>query len=201
MSIPFIYERFDTPTLIFRDQLFCCEITSKVATSIGYFGGVLKGFSRDSLDEDIHHLMMLDLSSLGMDLSQSKLSITPFLYGFIYDSCQMKYQIGNKEIPKVTHFQPIQKYANFPYSDYPSTFPVSQITLSKTINLTEELIEDIFLDRKEMPELTNQILVVVPPNPKYGVSLWGDEGDAEHVQVVFLVDLINNTITVENQCS
>ncbi len=201
MSVPFIYKRFNTPTLIFRDRVFHCEITNEEAGSIGYFGGTLQDFSREALDEDIHHLMTLDLSSLDIDSNQSKSSKIPFLYGFIYDSCQMKYQIADREISKITHYQPIQKYADFPYSGYPSTFPVSQITLSNITHLTKELMEDIFLESKKMPELTNKFLAVVPPNPKYGVSLWGEEGDAEHVQVVFLVDLINNTITVENQCS
>jgi hypothetical protein len=201
MSIPFIYSSFEMPSLIFRDCIYEFTINDQKSKSIARFGGKLYGYVRDSLDEDVHHLMTLDLSQLGLRLPRNLLFEIPLLYGFIYDNCQMSYQVQKGEISKIKHQQEIRKYADFPYPEYPSVFPVSQLLPTKTIILTEDLISKIFFERKEMPDLTNQILVVVPPNPKYRVSLWGEEGDAEHVQVVFLIDLIHGTVIVENQCS
>ena len=43
--------------------------------------------------------------------------------------------------------------------------------------------------------------VVVPPNDAYGVSLWGNSGDANQVQSIFRVNLKTLVVEAWNECT
>lgn len=43
------------------------------------------------------------------------------------------------------------------------------------------------------------VITIVPPSPRYGVSLWG-QGDDSLVQVVFEIEPESGIVAVYNQC-
>lgn len=55
--------------------------------------------------------------------------------------------------------------------------------------------------RAEHIDPAKGVVVIVPPSDDYGVSLWGDAGDAERVQVIFEIDPADGTVSASNQCS
>ena len=50
-------------------------------------------------------------------------------------------------------------------------------------------------------ENDNALVLVVPPNPIMGVSMWGPSGDAEEVQVIFNYNTEQGTMTAYNACT
>jgi hypothetical protein len=50
-------------------------------------------------------------------------------------------------------------------------------------------------------EAADQLVVVVYPSKQFGVSLWGEEGDLELVEVILLVDPETGRVSVTNQCT
>jgi hypothetical protein len=50
-------------------------------------------------------------------------------------------------------------------------------------------------------EAVDQLVVVVRPSAHFGVSLWGESGDAEEVEVVFCVAPETGRVSASNQCT
>jgi hypothetical protein len=48
-------------------------------------------------------------------------------------------------------------------------------------------------------EAAEQLVVVVRPSNSFGISLWGDSGDAEEVEVIFCISLETGRVSVSNQ--
>ena len=56
-----------------------------------------------------------------------------------------------------------------------------------------------FLAQKDKIE-ADELVVVVPPISDLGMSLWGDDGDAEGVQIIFRCDVQSWRVRVYNEC-
>jgi len=50
-------------------------------------------------------------------------------------------------------------------------------------------------------EAADQLVVVVTPSDRLGVSLWGGSGDAEGVEVVFRVSPEAGRVSTSNECT
>jgi len=50
-------------------------------------------------------------------------------------------------------------------------------------------------------EAADQLVVVVRPCECFGVSLWGESGDVEEVEVIFRVQPKTARVFVSNQCT
>jgi hypothetical protein len=151
-----------------------------------------------------HRVLTLDTMDPALDLDIQRASPIPLIYGFQLSGCRMKYKLTRSDDIEIQECQG-QLAKNWPYADYPPMLP--------TVPLFFKSSEPIDWKKLEQDEdwsgLTNQdsrpkkdeILIVVPPNDVYGVSLWGWSGDRNGVQVVFRVNL--NTLAVEawNECA
>ena len=47
----------------------------------------------------------------------------------------------------------------------------------------------------------DELILVVPPNPMMGVTLWGPDGDAEEVQIIFRYNSKTGTLVAQNACT
>jgi hypothetical protein len=57
------------------------------------------------------------------------------------------------------------------------------------------------LDLVVQKEAADQLVVVVRPDKRYGVSLWGESGDAVMVEVIFCVQPESGRVSASNQCT
>nr|AIA17112.1 Unknown Function [uncultured bacterium] len=144
----------------------------------------------------LHHIATLG----GKDLPIGKFFLwLPLFYGLAYTGCTLQYRKLSTSSVELFELEPTKSTEDFPYRDYPPLLPYLPLRVAK--------IERC--DFREFSELSCQpnwdidassLIVLVPPSPILGMSLWGPSGDAECSQIVFECDVFKGVIKAFSQC-
>jgi hypothetical protein len=119
------------------------------------------------------------------------------LYGMCYEGCRLKYRSTSTGV-KIMEMDPVTSTADWPYADYPAHLPYFPLRLQRSAVCTWE--EFAALSCQPLARADGEAIVLVPPSPVLGMSLWGPSGDAECTQIVFRCDLAGRTVEAFNQC-
>ena len=119
------------------------------------------------------------------------------LYGMCYSGCHMKYRTSAAGL-EVLEMTPKTSAANWPYPDYPTYLPYFPLRLQKHSPCSLE--EFLALSCQPIEIASSETLVLIPPSPVLGMSLWGPSGDGENTQIVFRCDLVKKTVEAYDQC-
>lgn len=146
----------------------------------------------------LQQVASLDLSSPPfVNASIKSVSSLPLVYGFQFDGCVIDYRFDADEI-EILQIAPDKSAADWPYPDYPAALPCIPIIADAPIP------QDWLAFSSQLPLFHEkppaEMVVVVPPAFQIGQSLWGKEGDAEGVCIVFECDLARRTIRAYNVC-
>lgn len=119
------------------------------------------------------------------------------LYGMCYSGCHMKFETS-VPVVEVLEMTPKVSDASWPYSDYPTYLPYFPLRLQQSSKCTLEKFLKLSCQQINVAE--HEVLVLIPPIPVLGMSLWGPSGDGENTQIVFRCDLTKQTVEAYNQC-
>lgn len=166
------------------------------------FGGPLdlsiRGASRNA--RHLHRVLSLDLSDARFALQVPNVDMLPLVYGFTFDGCSLEYKVASDRQLTVLDLSPGSPSPGWPYANYPKGFPRLPLQFIKPKGIRREQVTE--LTCQGLPdEAADQLVVVVYPSKQFGVSLWGEEGDLELVEVIFLVDPETGRVSVTNQCT
>jgi hypothetical protein len=135
-----------------------------------------------------------------LGLWMPELSELPLVYGFVFDECRLKYRVvGDREI-EMLHMKPKRITDDWPYPNYPAFFPEKRLGLRSDGAIEPDRVEELTWQGLESIDPAIDALVIVPQSRGYGVSLWGEDGGAEDVQVIFEIDVAARTVAAANQC-
>jgi hypothetical protein len=145
----------------------------------------------------LHHIATLG----GRDLPIGKFGLQlPLIYGLTYSGCHLTYRKVPGSSIELLSLQPTTSSDDFPYSDYPALLPYLPLRISKTQRCGFGEFSQ-FSCQPDWRIDPAAFIVVVPPSPILGMSLWGPSGDAECVQIVFECDVSKGVIRAFNQCA
>ncbi|WP_434034739.1 hypothetical protein [Cupriavidus sp. a3] len=190
------------------DQLLIVFHSGKVYSYSGtrqetssYFGGPISGKLSGIPHGPAlpHQVAKLDRADLPLPKGESELSDLVLIYGFRFDGCELEYEIGSGCEIKIVASVQRESSDDWPYQDYPHEFPKVFLELTGTRAMA---YEDFSSEWPNLPRLQPaEIVVLVPPPSTLGVSLWGEDGDAEGVTVVFECDPVKRKVRTYNICS
>jgi len=119
------------------------------------------------------------------------------LYGLCFEGCGLKYR-NSAVATEILAMEPTVSTPDWPYADYPTHLPYFPLRLQRQFACTlEEFTE---LSCQPLAAKAGEAVVLVPPSPVLGMSLWGPDGDAECAQMVFRCDLAAGTVEAYGQC-
>lgn len=166
--------------------------------SASYFGGP-SSVTRNGLSfgpRPLHHVVTIgskDVPADGFILS------LPLLYGMCFSGCSLRYRVVSATAIEVLEMEPTTSSEDWPYPMYPAYLPYVPLRIAKAerCDISEFTKLSCQPDRKFDD---TSLIVIVPASPVLGVSLWGADGDAEGVQVVFEFDSRTKIVSASNQC-
>lgn len=162
------------------------------------FGGELPGGTKVPEQATLHALLDIDTTQCAAleGLSQSKL---PLIFPFRHDGGRLVYHLKDNTV-EFDELSPDEPDEDWPYEEFPDILPLSTMGSSAAFEVDREDVEELLWQGfHDVPD--DKVVIVIPPREDYGVSLWGEMGDAEMVQCVFVFDPVTGKVTVENQCS
>ncbi len=166
------------------------------------FGGPLdltvRGFPRNR--RPLHRLLTLDLRDSRLSISLPNTDSLPLLYGFAYDGCLLDYQVASDAEVRITDVSPRVPSQEWPYRGYPDHFGARRVALGERQRISRRMVTRLTWQGLD-DEAADQLVVVVRPSASFGVSLWGESGDAEEVEVVFCVEPEAGRVSASNQCT
>ena len=164
-----------------------------------YFGGPIEDYPQgiEHGPQSLHHVATLWAHHLPC-LLDSRITQLPLFYGFCFDGCRLRYRVGGGAAIELLELEPTESTEDFPYRNYPALLPYYPLAPVAP----EPVAPETFLEMLHQPiDLRPHELIVLLPCPfTIGVSLWGREGDAEEVQVVFRIDPAAKTVEGFNLC-
>ena len=168
--------------------------------SFSVFGGPMdcNVSGKPPVPDRLHYVARLNHNDLPVLGPPSYAFDLPLLYGLRYtDEVNLTYQFEHTDVSVLA--SPGTFDDDLPYRNYPTLLPYIPITVVKRKKQTWKQFAGEFPNMKE--EQPSDLVVVVPPPMTIGVSLWGREGDAEGVAMVFECDLQGMTVTAYNVCT
>lgn len=185
--------------LVFRE----CVVYSLVRAAkhtFSCFGGPLEMSvtGRRLGRRPLHKIAHISDQHVPLSGSSRYVSDIPLIYGMRYSGCSLKYKFKFREI-NILELDPPQSSEDWPYKGYPKILPYAPLELGARNETSWTVFADAFPNLpKQQP---TELVAVVPPPMTMGVSLWGADGDAEGVAIVFEVDLDANKVAAYNVCS
>ena len=150
-------------------------------------------------DDAMLHLLFTISTAKASILAEQSISEIPLVFPFRHDGGRIKYRLRGGNVI-VEELDPVEPSDDWPYSGYPEQFPELEFGTSKPFDLERSEFE--FLVDEDIKEISREhVVFVIPPRSDYNVSLWGEMGDAEMVQCVFIFDPASGLVTAENRCS
>ena len=122
----------------------------------------------------------------------------PLIYGFVLDGCKLRYRVVSDSQIAVTKIESTQRSDDWPYANCPMHFPARPFALAEVGTIKPKQVNQLTW-QGIVGNPARQLVVIVPPSKRYGVSLWGD-GDDSLVQVVFEIDPATGVVSAYNQC-
>jgi len=162
------------------------------------FGGPLPGGLEVAPGASLHSVLTISRADCDV-LEESDFESVPLIFPFQHDSGLIQYCISKSGNSEIDSLEPPESSDDWPYEGYPRTFPVQRMRSSQALPISKSDFEALLW--QGFTYWSDQLAVaVIPPNASYGVSLWGEHGDAELVQCVFYIDVVTGEIKAENQC-
>jgi hypothetical protein len=124
----------------------------------------------------------------------------PLFYGLTYSGCTLRYCKTSASSMELLEMEPTSSSGDFPYPDYPTLLPYLPLRIAKTHRCQFSEFSELSCQPHWQVE-PSSLVVLVPPSPILGMSLWGPSGDAEYVQIVFECDVARGIIRAFNQCT
>jgi hypothetical protein len=180
------------------DTLYTFERAPRYSPSV--FGGPLnaKISGRRFGPKPLH--LVASLCGLHIPaLSENYLVELPLIYGLHYNGCQLDYRVAFTHQVELLGIAPAASSDDWPYPHFPPLLPYVPLRLDDTPRRESY---DAFAARfPNMPEQqAADLIVAVPPPAAVGLSLWGGDGDASDVTIVFACDLKAKTVSAANVC-
>ena len=127
----------------------------------------------------------------------------PLPFPFRMSGARMKYAITGSNRARIIALEGDRSSQDWPYADYPAMFPTAPLKFGAPQAIEWDAVDGddegypmTWQDTRPTP---GEALVIVPPNDRYGVSLWG-EGDLEQVQLLFRINLRERTVEAWTEC-
>ncbi len=189
------------PILYYQGRLFEFHVDRSAPESLHSFGGACKLPIHGMPDgqPDLHQLLVVDLGDPLVGIKESRIGHLPLVYGFRYDECRLKYAVSANGEISIQDLSPDASEPDWPYEDYPGQLPKHRLRLTGPVKISPDDLEDIIWQSADL-DYEESVIIVVPPSEDYGISLWGELGDAEEVSVVFEVDPGHGIVSAFNQC-
>jgi len=122
-----------------------------------------------------------------------------FQFGLTFDGCCLKYKTGYRKL-KIVHMEPMTSSDDWPYTHYPVLLPYIPLETKESRECSlSEFSDSVMQGIDNVGEL--EVIVVVPPNPELGMSIWGPSGDANDVQMVFRHDPASGITEAYSACT
>lgn len=162
------------------------------------FGGELPAGAVIPKGVILHALLHIDTTKCAA-LEGLVTSTLPLIYPFRYDGGRIVYHWNDKNLT-IDELTPDEPDEEWPYEDFPDILPQSTMGSSAAFDVEREEFEELLW--QGVPGVSDdKVIVVVPPREDYNVSLWGEYGDPEMVQCVFVFDPATGKVIAESQCS
>jgi|GEM_PF-1296236 len=120
------------------------------------------------------------------------------LYGMTYEGCRLRYRVLANDV-ELLDLEPEAPSEDWPYPGYPTYLPYFPLELDRVVDCTFEEFCELSCQRLTPPE--SEAIILVPPSPVLGMSMWGPSGDQESVQIVFRYNLESRIVEAFNQCA
>jgi hypothetical protein len=120
----------------------------------------------------LHRLLTLDLHDSRLSIPLPNASLLPLLYGFAYDGCRLDYQVVSDTEVRVIELMPIIPSKDWPYKNYPDHFGAKPVALGPRQRISRKALTELTWQGLD-DEAADQLVVVVRPSERFGVSLWG----------------------------
>lgn len=146
----------------------------------------------------LHHILTLGPDELP-EIQTAGLTSLSLFYGLCFDGCSMTYHVKDATHYDLLKLDPKKSSDDWPYPGYPDRLPPVPLRLARRSPFSPARFSQLLVQRDEI--LANELVVVVPPIPDLGMSLWGEDGDDEGVQIVFRCDLKTRKVRVYNECA
>ena len=163
------------------------------------FGGEPPKYLNLPQKAKLNKLFDLDLENIpGVNNATAK--GVPLVFPFKHDSGRVRYSYQSHDVVKILEVLPLESTDDWPYASFPESFEQKRFYTS---SYREMSLGDFgaMLPQGLYKEYSNCLIVVIPPSKDFGVSLWGESGDAENVLCVFYIDIGKQIVYAENQCS
>lgn len=169
--------------------------------TVSYFGGPgdLQVGGTKHGPRKIHHIATLNYTDLNADYFDFGSSL-PFYYGMCFDGCELEYFYTDSSKLKITDMEPTKSNDDWPYEGFPNHLPYFPLYVNEIKSISEKEALDKFSQYVDTISDV-ELIFIVPPNPKLGVSMWGPTGDAEGVKLVFVYNIKSKKMRVHNVCS
>lgn len=151
-------------------------------------------------EHPLHRVFSLDLADPRLGFSMNKVTQLPLLYGFVFDGCELQYSVLSNTSIKILNLVPQKSSSGWPYPEYPAHFDRLPIEIGSSAHADDEAINTLTWWNFDVTK-PNDVWVNVPSSAGLGVLLWGPDGDAQGVEVVFRIDPVALTVRVRNECS
>lgn len=167
-----------------------------------YFGGPISGklSGIGHGPAPLHQVAKLDGTDVGLlPKGEREHSDLVLIYGFRFDCCKLEYHLCPGSEIRIVSSDQNKSSDDWPYENYPNEFPKVFLELT---GMRVVSYKEFSSEWPNLPTLQPaEIIVLVPPPSALGASLWGEDGDAEGVTVVFEYDPIGKRIRTYNICS
>jgi hypothetical protein len=185
-------------TLFYKGEAYFLE-RSQVLTA-SYFGGPFEG-SVCGIRQGprrLHHIATINgecFEPLWHVVGGGTLRL---MYGMCYEGCRMKYRNSATQT-EVLEIAPVISTKDWPYPEYPAYLPYFPLRLQRRSKCSLQQFSELAC--QPLGTVSSEAIVLIPPSPVLGMSLWGPSGDAEGTQIIFRCDLANGTVEAYNQCA
>lgn len=163
------------------------------------FGGPLPERLTMPPDAVLHTVMTVECSAIGA-LSDLPVTRLPVLYPFRHSGGLIEYTVAADGAVDVERVQAPAPTEGWPYEDYPVELPRIPLAAATPLPVSFDWLRDVLPQGLDDASPDDLVLVVPSPLP-FGVSLWGEDGDAEGVVCVFVLSPEERRVRAHNQCT
>jgi hypothetical protein len=187
------------PYAYYRGKVF--RFAASKQTRFSFFGGPARHLvgGVEHGPHPLHHVMTIwnrDLDIPGYDFGNE----VPLLYGLCFDGCRLEYKRTATRAIELTKLTPASSSDDWPYPYYPLLLPYVPLEVEESQACSlDEFSSSVMQGVKSVND--SEVLVVVPPNPEIGMSIWGLDGDADDVQIIFRYDTQTGVTKAYNACT
>ena len=169
----------------------------KQAASV--FGGPMeyKISGKRPIPDSLHLVARLSHNDLAILGYPNYVFALPLLYGLRYSAGTLAYQFEHGNIKILVN--PGTLTEAWPYRHYPAILPYIPLAVTKRKKQSWRQFASAFPNMKD--KQPSDLVVICPCPMTTGVSLWGREGNAEGVAIVFECDIGEKKVNTYNVCS